>query len=289
MGGKGKKGKKGKKSKQPFPEELKDRHVLYAAAVQEPVADIRFMERIFRRRCKRLPVRIREDFCGTAYLSSAWAAKRARNEVWGVDLDQPTLAWGREQYLSRLGKAASRVHLICDDVLTAETPTVDVAILLNFSYFVFKERQTMLTYFSRLYESLAKDGVVIMDICGGSTCPDYCRETRWIREGKTPDGKAIPPFKVTWEHEFFNSVNNGLLCHLHFKLPDGTEMFRAFTYDWRLWSAVELREILEDVGFKKTEVYAHGWNADGTSDDVYRLRTRIINEDGWLGYVVGYK
>lgn len=281
---------KARKPSRAFPADMKDPHILYAAAVQGPDADLRFVERIFRGRRGHLPVRLREDFCGTAFLASRWVGRRPENEAWGVDLDQPTLDWGREHYIARLAAdAAQRVHLLRDDVLHAQTPPADAVIALNFSYFIFKTRALLGAYFRAAHQALVADGVFFMDIYGGTTCPTACRESRRVSGGRTPDGRRIPAFRMTWEHEAFNAYDHGLRCHIHFTLPDGEDFDREFSYDWRLWSVPEVRELLAEAGFASSEVYAHGWTPEGVSDHVFRKRTRIMNEAGWLGYIVAFK
>ena len=103
-----------------------DPHVLYEAAVQAVDADIAFMRRVFRRLRGRVPLSVREDFCGTAQLAATWAAARPANVAWGVDLDATTLEWARRQRLDRLRVAARRVHLVRGDVCTARVPPVDI-------------------------------------------------------------------------------------------------------------------------------------------------------------------
>ena len=47
-------------------------------------------------------------------------------------------------------------------------------------------------------------------------------------------------------------------------------MPRAFTYDWRLWSLPETRDVLADAGFRKTIVYWEGEDAKGDGDGNFR-------------------
>ena len=95
-------------------------------------------------------------------------------------------------------------------------------------------------------------------------------------------------FTYVWEQKRFNVIDHRLLCHIHFRFRDGTQMKRAFTYDWRLWTMPEVREVLTEAGFARSLVYIEGWDEkNNVSDDVFRLRTRFPNQDGWLSIVVG--
>ncbi len=62
---------------------------------------------------------------------------------------------------------------------------------------------------------------------------------------------------------------------------------RAFTYDWRLWSLPELREVLAEAGFERIEVL---WDvAPGAAETEYVPRRAAAAQAGWLAYVVGRK
>lgn len=269
---------------------MRDKHVLYSASVQTTSADLGFAERAYKTRRGRLPKILREDFCGTALLSADWVKRRPAAQAYGIDLDRDTLEWGRHHYVDTMpSEEASRVHLQCNNVLTAKTPPADLAIALNFSYFIFKDRNTLGKYFRQVYRNLAAEGVFVLDIYGGTSAATHCWEERVIKDGTTPDGTPVPRFKFIWEHEHFNAVTNELLCHIHFKFRRGPWIRKAFTYDWRLWSIPEVRELLEEAGFSSTEVFSHGWDAQGENNGIYRRRSKIVNEAGWIGYVAAYK
>ncbi len=134
---------------------VRDRHYLYTAAVQSVDADLGFFKRIYKRERGRRFERLREDFCGTAVLAHEWVRRDEKNHAWGVDLDRPTLAWGRERYGPRLdAKAGRRLHLMCDDVLNVTRPKVDVVAALNFSYSVFHAREQLGQYFRAVRRSM---------------------------------------------------------------------------------------------------------------------------------------
>ena len=77
-------------------------------------------------------------------------------------------------------------------------------------------------------------------------------------------------------------------CRIHFELEDGTTIRKAFSYDWRLWTIPEIRELMVEAGFEETDVYVEGWDEDeDDSDGVFRKRKQFENQSGWVAYVVG--
>ncbi len=270
---------------------LPDRHALYEAAVQNVEADIEFFERVYQERHGK-PFRVlREDFCGTASLACEWVRGGGDREAWGVDLDQDTLDWGVRHRLSALEKEeAERVHLERADVLKAKCPPADVVAALNFSYSVFKTRKALLDYFQAAHRALAPGGALIMDLFGGTEAMMEMKETERKEAKVHPDGVRTPAFDYTWEQERFNPVTHELICHIHFKLSGGRKMKRAFTYDWRLWTLPEMRELLGEAGFTASEVYLEGWDDEADeSDGIFTRTEEFENQESWLAYVIGWK
>jgi SAM-dependent methyltransferase len=232
--------------------------------------------------------RLREDFCGTAALACRWVSLGEDNQAWGVDLDRDTLDWGLEQHVARLDQAAQRMKMICADVRSVSRPQVDVVLALNFSFCVFKERNELLKYFRKVRRSLRPGGVFIMDIFGGTGAREELIETQRKPAFRSPNGRRIPAFTYVWEQVRYNPINHHIYCHIHFKFRGGRTMKRAFTYDWRLWTLPELREILEEAGFLSSDIYAEGWDEeDDESDGIFRKRKQFSNQDSWVAYVVG--
>ena len=79
-----------------------DLHWLYEASVQNVDTDLDFGKRVYSKHRKRSPLRIREDFCGTAKLAARWVQRSRKNAAWGVDFHQPTLDWGIKYNVSGL-------------------------------------------------------------------------------------------------------------------------------------------------------------------------------------------
>ena len=284
MGKHGKPKAKKRKKRKPSPH----RHYLYTASVQSVEADLKFFRRIYKKKNGGPFRRLREDFCGTATLACEWVRRGADHEAWGVDLDRKTLDWGLRHYVPRLGKGARRLRLLCRDVTEVTEPEVDVIAALNFSYSVFKTRDGLCEYFKQVRRSLADGGVFILDAWGGTEAMCEDTEKRRIATEKAFDGTRVPSFTYVWEQARFNPIDHHILCHIHFRLRDGTKVKRAFTYDWRLWTLPEMHELLQDAGFESSAVYVEGWDEEEEdSDGVFRRRVRFENQSGWVAYVVG--
>jgi SAM-dependent methyltransferase len=275
------------KKKNPAP----DTHWLYEASVQNVDTDLDFAKRVYAKHWKRKPLTVREDFCGTAKLACKWVARNKQHQAWGIDFHQPTLDWGIQYNVDELSEEQkARLHLICGDVLEAKTPAVDIALALNFSFCVFKQRDTLRNYFKAVHKSLNAEGLFVMDIYGGTeSVTAKSDDIREIPGFTTPDGLKISDFNYLWEQAEYNPINHHTTCHIHFNVPGYGQINKAFTYAWRLWTLPEIQEILLEAGFSKAEVYLHDFDDDGDSDEIFRLRKTYENTQGWVAYVVGIK
>lgn len=257
-----------------------DRYELYQRSVQEPEADIDFFLRAFRRHFGRAPTTLREDFCAAANTACAWVQHRATHRAWGVDLDPEPLAWGRAHNVARLtAEQASRLVLVEGDVREpAGVPPVDLIAAQNFSYFLFKTRAELRAYFEAARAHLAPEGLLVLDVFGG---PDAQRMGEEVTRHQG--------FQYVWDQARYDAITNGIECHIHFRFPDGSQLRRAFSYDWRLWTILEVRELLAEAGFRLAEAYWEGATAQGEGNGIYTKRESASNEDAWLAYVVGVK
>lgn len=256
--------------------ERADRHVCYETSVQCPEAEIDFVDATYLGLTGRRAEVLREDFCGTGNTTCEWVRRRAGNRGIGVDIDGPTLDWGREHHLAALTPdQRERVDLLEADVLTVKTETPDVVLAMNFSYWIFTERAKMRAYFERVREALSEDGVFFLDCYGGY---DAFRE---LKE-RTDHGE----FTYVWEQEYYNPVNGAYRCNIHFEFPDGSKLKKAFSYDWRLWTLPEVREILAEAGFSRVTVYWQGWDDDeDEGDGVFVPVTDADADAGWICYI----
>ncbi len=255
-----------------------DRHWLYEQSVQNVSFEVGFIDRVFRKEYGVRPRFFREDFCGTALLSAAWVARRRGNVALGVDLDGPTLAWGRRNNLAPLGERAAAVTLIEDDVRNVTSPAADVIAATNFSWWGFKTRAELKGYFQSACAGLADQGMLLLDCFGGP-------------EAQVPqiEERELDGFSYLWDQDDFNPTNNGIRCMIHFGFPDGSEIKKAFRYDWRLWTLPETCEILQQSGFRKTVIYWEGTDKDGEPSGVFRPSTRGDLAPAWVAYILAFR
>lgn len=255
-----------------------DKFRLYEASVQDTDADITFIERIFRKEFKRAPETLREDFCGTAKLCADWVRRGKTRVATGLDLHQPTMNWGKRHHLEPLGEDAQRVHLLRRNVLEGIEKPVDVAVAFNFSYCVFKQRQTLLAYMKRIRHDLKREGLFFMDIHGGTESFEELEEAT-----------RHPGFSYVWDQAPYDAINGYAKRYIHFRFPDKTSLERAFVYDWRLWTLPEIKDLLEEAGFSRVDVYWEGADADGSGDGHFKKTRRADNELSWIAYIVAVR
>ena len=236
-----------RKKSRPTMAERADRHELYEEAVQCVEAEIDFVDETFEELRGRKATLLREDFCGTANTACEWVRRRKSNRAYAVDLDADVQQWGREHHVAKLGKAQDRIELVNADVLKVKCEPVDVVLAMNFSYWIFKDRKLMRSYFRRVRNALAPDGLFILDAYGGSDAHQELSERTKL------DG-----FTYVWEQKSLNPITGELVCNIHFNFPDGSRIKNAFSYDWRLWTVPEIREILLEAGFERATVYWQG-------------------------------
>jgi SAM-dependent methyltransferase len=256
--------------------ESRDLHRLYELAVQSPDANLHFCDREYKKKNGAEAQLLREDFCGTAFLSADWVKKRPTNRAIGVDLDGPTLRWGEEHNIVPLGEDASRVKLTQADVRSVHEPKADIVTAFNFSYFVFKTLGELREYFASVRKSLAPGGIFVLDIFGG-----------WEAQMDVTDKTRYKGFTYIWDQKGIDPVTNNGVFHIHFKFHDEGGIKKAFVYDWRLWSIPEVRDALESVGFGTVEVFWEGVDEDGDGNGIFRRVKKAENCPGWNAFVVG--
>ena len=230
---------------------------------------------------------LRDDFCATAALATAFALRHPANVGYGVDLDPAALAWARRHRLARLDRSVQdRVRLVEGDVRTARVPKVDLVLAYNFSYWVFKTREDLRGYFRAARRGLKPDGVFVVNAFGGTDAMRPLIERRRIPAKQAPDGWALPRFRYVWEQESFNPIDHAFRCAIHFEFDHGRPMKRAFTYDWRFWTLPEIRELMAEAGFRDTRVYVEAWD-DDRPDPPSARRAVMDQQETWLALVAG--
>lgn len=266
--------KKGAHEEFPF-----DKYELYSKSVQSPETDVEFLRDTYKSIRGVLPKTLCEDFCGTFMISCEWVKLHKNFKAIGIDLDLEPIAYGKSKYLSKLKpEQQSRLQLIQSDVMNSELPKTDIVLAANFSYFVFRDRARMREYFSHVRERVNDTGIFVMDCFGGSHCFDSNEENTKHKD-----------FTYYWEQLDFDPVSNRASFAIHFK-PKGKKKFeRVFTYDWRMWTIPELREILEEAGFSKTTVYWEGTKKDGTGNGIFKPAVVGESCQSWIAYIVAEK
>ena len=129
-----------------------DRHYLYQESVQDTEAEIDFVEETWAELRDRPAELLREDFCGTANTACEWVRRNALHRAIGVDLDGRVLQWGRLNNIAQLDPdQQSRIELLQEDVVETLPELSDIVLAMNFSYFLFNTRGSMLEYFRNAF------------------------------------------------------------------------------------------------------------------------------------------
>jgi hypothetical protein len=254
-----------------------DRHYLYQESVQDTEAEIDFVEDTWNQLRERPAELLREDFCGTANTACEWVRRDSGHYSIGIDLDREVLEWGELNNLEQLDHdQRSRVLLLNEDVLTSSPEPADIVLAMNFSYYLFLTRREMLLYFRQVRAGLVDDGMFFLDAYGGYDAP------REIEEERECDG-----FTYIWEQASFNPIDSTMTCHIHYRFPDKSRMDRAFSYFWRLWTLPEIRELLEEAGFRDVRVYWEGTDQKtNEGNGIFSPAETGDADPGWVCYVV---
>lgn len=283
--------KKKKKQKRKSMAQQAELHELYEKAVQSPEGDVEFMCDVFEEMRGKAPETMREDFCGTAKLAVTWCLSDPSRRAVGIDIDAPTLAWGRSHNLKpHESEIGDRLTLLEGDVRSTSIDFgADIACAMNFSFCVFKRREELLGYFRQVKDSLNDKGMLFLEIYGGTEAIIEYEEEREVDDDLT----------YYWDQDSFNPITHETVCYIHFSFSDGSKLRKAFRYDWRLWTIPELHELLLEAGFGEVKVY---WETveeeeDAEEDEDGELIMagtgeyeevcgEVENQESWLAYVV---
>jgi hypothetical protein len=264
-----------KKKKTPF-----DRFEIYERSVQSPDVEMEMADEFYQTLRKgRRPFRMREDFCGTFANSRAWVKMGPTHQAWGFDLDPAPLKWGLKQSEKLLSpEEQARIFPSRQNVLTGKSPKVDLILALNFSYFIFRERKVLLEYFKKCLGRLDRNGMLILDCFGGSDA----LKTKNYRNRRAK-------WWYHWDHRYYNPINHHSKYQIHFEEIDGPFRKAVFKYEWRHWMLPELRDLLDEAGFKKTVVMWEGDNGKGRGDGNFKPKERGDACDSWVAYLCALK
>ncbi|RID66514.1 hypothetical protein BRARA_D01647 [Brassica rapa] len=304
--------------------DLPSKFLLYQQSVQSPKGDISYLQKFFLMYVGgRQPLHFQEDFCGTALLSAEWLKADTRRTAVGLDFDLEALEWCMDNNISKLGADVySRMSLLHGNVLTPlEAKQVtskshellqnislddegeedhgveslekdglakrDIVCAFNFSCCCLHKRSELVTYFKNAREALSKKGgIFVMDLYGGASA-----------EGQLKLQRKFPTFTYTWEQAEFDIVSRKTRISLHYHLQKQNRKIRhAFSYSWRLWSLPEIKDCMEEAGFRSV----HFWLREmpdasemrrtdgfGAGRDIKYEEVKNFQQcDAWNAYIV---
>jgi hypothetical protein len=260
-----------------------DKYELYQMSVQSADTDVDFLMETYKELNGRKPQHLREDFCGTALICCDWVCRGESFTAEGYDLDPEPVEWGKQHNFKKVDKkkANDRIDLYVEDARAPGRKAADVRIAQNFSYWLFMERAELLEYFKLAHDSLAKDGIFVIDLYGGTEATEEMLEERKIEGG----------FTYVWDQDAYYPGTAEFLCNIHFKFRDGTELKNAFQYHWRVWGMAELKDLLLEAGFKNPTSYFEGDDEDDPEEGngIFVAEQRGENCESWIGYLVSQK
>ncbi|XP_010244417.1 PREDICTED: uncharacterized protein LOC104588259 [Nelumbo nucifera] len=181
-------------------------------------------------------------------------------------------------------------HASADDELAkrnSSLPARDIVCAFNYSCCCLHKRADLVLYFKHVLGTLSRrGGIFVMDIYGGISSE---RELRLQRR--------FPNFTYFWEQAEFDIINRTTRISLHFHLRNQQRKLRhAFSYNWRLWSLPEIKDCLEEAGFRSV----HFWikqmpdtqvrNSEGFGsgrDLKYEEVSTFQQQDAWNAYIIG--
>jgi hypothetical protein len=250
-----------------------DRHDLYERVVQSPEKVVRFLRDLH----GGSPLRLGEDFSGTAAVSRAWVRLVPGGSATAVDLDADALerAAGVESVELRLG-----------DVRDATDPGRDPADVIfagNFSIGEIGERGELVEYLRRTRARLRGGGIFVCDTYGGpsSLRTGAIERSHWIEGGAR--------ILYVWEQREVDPATGRVVNAMHFRVEKDGEIVEsiedAFVYRWRLWSVPELRDAMAEAGFEETDVRGELWSSESRRDPL--ARSSFDSSEGFIVCVVG--
>lgn len=256
-----------------------DKYDYYLSSVQSPEADAEFLERTYRELSGKAPKVMREDFCGTFALCAEWVKRKDSFHAVGVDLDPEPLEYGSLRHLSKLTeKQRKRLSIVKGNVLSSKLPAADIVCALNFSYFCFKDRATLKRYFTAAAKSLNPGGIFLVDCFGGPECmqPNE-QETEY------------DDYSYYWDQDGWNPITQEAMFYIHFKRKGERKREKVFTYDWRMWTIPELKDLMAEAGLKDMRVYWEGTDKHGEGNGIFSQSNEGEVCDAWVAYIVGIK
>jgi len=260
-----------------------NKYDLYQKSVQNVKIEVEFFRKCFRMIYNKVATSFREDFCGTGLLSCEWVKNNVMNSAVGLDIDPEALAWGIENNVNNLNSGSNRIQLINHNVLDPynEKEKFEIICSLNYSHFLLTKRKEILTYFNNVYKSLDSKGIFILDFYGGSHI---------YEDHKYQQEKSQHFYQFSGKQ--MNILNNQSKCSLNFKI-NKNKFTPHFTFNFRIYSILEMRDTLEEVGFKKFKLHIKEINEEDEDDYVEYEEVDIDGEyfpesSRITGYLIAY-
>ncbi len=260
------------------------KYILYEASVQCPEWHVRHFPRYLLWMTGKKAMSLREDFCGTSRISAEWVKSDKNRTALGMDLDpEPLDYYERIHRPTLLPSQAERLRLVQKNVLIPTHEKFDLIAACNFSFYIFHEREVLLSYFRAAHRSLEPKGALFLEMAGGEGMLEGMEEERMVRIPK------IGKIKYVWEQNDFDAISSVNDYAIHFQMPNKKWLENAFQYHWRIWGIREVREILKEAGFSKTHVFWETADSTGKGTGEYAPMENGDPSHAWIAYVAGVK
>jgi hypothetical protein len=237
---------------------LADVHACYEEAVQDVVQEVKNLCNFFLQMRDlrdtsgepfepQQPEILREDFCGTAILCREWVKKNVMRYAIGVDLDEEVIDYASKHTFD--GCIPGNIQLIVDNVVNLESRRIDpsdIVVALNYSTGYFHSFSSLVQYFRVAKLGIRNGGIFVCDMFGFSR--DLGKPNRTFT-------RKCSNFTYFFEQSDLDPMTNTCNCHISFKFIDGSQILRAFSYHFRIWSICELLDALREAGYKKSQVW----------------------------------
>lgn len=263
-----------------------NKHVLYQTTVQEPKKELEFFRKIYRNIYSRVPISIREDFCGTGFISCEWVKMNFENTSIGIDIDDDPLEWGRKNNIMNLSGGDDRVKLYNHNVLEEwnSKQKFDMILSLNYSHFLLNKRIEFLTYLKNVRKNIEK-GFLVLDFFGGSKI--YFDSSLKRHFGQEKDDHSYE-----FKSKKLDLLNNFAYCSINFKLGK-RKLNNLYNFKFRVYSIPEMVDCLTDAGFSKFRIFIKEYFDE--DEDEYTEYNELNLDEGFYteaerfnGYIFAY-
>lgn len=166
-------------------------------------------------------------------------------EVTGVDITEQYIKKARSRAKNNLN-----VEFIQDDMKKyREREKFDIAVNLCTSFGYFEDREDDKKVLKNLYKSLKPEGKLLIEMAGKETIASEFKEKEWW-EGEIEGEKLIKLEERELKKDWSWIEERWIVVR-----EDGNK--KEFELSHRLYSAFELKKLLEEVGFQETEAYGN--------------------------------